>query len=73
MTTPRLRSSTTDTLAARIRATWMAGDFGKIAKSNEASAADFIDRLNIRPEDRVLDVACGTGNLTILPRALGRR
>ncbi|MEZ4681002.1 MAG: hypothetical protein R2932_43000 [Caldilineaceae bacterium] len=65
MTTRPLRHTVTETLAARTRATWMAGDFGKIAKSYEAGAAAFVARLNLSPSDRVLDVACGTGNLTI--------
>lgn len=54
-----------DTLTARTKATWMAGDFGKIAKSYEAGAAEFIARLNLQPQERVLDVACGSGNLAI--------
>lgn len=55
----------TDVLTDRTRSTWMAGDFGKIAKSYEAGAADFIARLNLQPKEAVLDVACGTGNLAI--------
>lgn len=57
--------ATTDVLTDRTRATWMAGDFGKIAKSYEPGAAEFITRLNIQPDEQVLDVACGTGNLAI--------
>ena len=54
-----------DAMTTRTKATWMAGDFGKIAKSYEPGAAAFIANLNIQRGDRVLDVACGTGNLTI--------
>jgi SAM-dependent methyltransferase len=43
----------------------MSGDFGKIARSYAPGAAEFIDRLNFQPGDRVLDVASGTGNLAI--------
>ncbi len=60
--TPTVES---DALTARTKATWMAGDFGKIAKSYESGAAEFIDRLHLQPTERVLDVACGTGNLAI--------
>jgi SAM-dependent methyltransferase len=52
-------------LKERMKATWMAGDFGQIARFTEQAAADFVDRLPIGPGMQVLDVACGTGNLTI--------
>ena len=55
-------------LKARLKSTWMAGDFGKIAKSVEAHAEEFIARLKVIPKMRVLDVACGTGN-TAIPAA----
>jgi len=65
MTTVTMTPVETDVLAARTKATWMAGDFGKIAKSYEPGAAEFIERLHLRPTEQVLDVACGTGNLAI--------
>jgi ubiquinone/menaquinone biosynthesis C-methylase UbiE len=52
-------------LKQRMRATWMAGDFGKIAEYSAHGAQEFVDRLQIQPGIRVLDVACGTGNLAI--------
>src|SRR5260221_9634515 len=52
-------------LKTRLRATWIAGDFGEIAKSIEAGAEEFVNRLGLKPGMRVLDVACGTGNLAI--------
>ena len=51
-----------------MRSTWMAGDFGVIAKTVEREADEFIDRLGIQSGARALDVACGTGN-TALPLA----
>ena len=53
-----------------MQATWMAGDFGQIAKYSEKGAEEFVGRLNIPPGSKVLDVACGTGNLAI-PAARG--
>jgi SAM-dependent methyltransferase len=54
-----------DGLKTRIRETWMAGDYSSVAALTESAANDFIDRRRIRPNMRVLDVACGTGNLSI--------
>ena len=54
-----------ETLKSRLKSMWMAGDFGQIAKQIETSAQEFIDRLELKPGDRVLDVACGSGNLSI--------
>lgn len=65
MTTATMAPIATDVLTNNTRVTWMAGDFGRIAKSYEPGAADFITRLNFQPGERVLDVACGTGNLAI--------
>lgn len=54
-----------DQLKQRMRASWMAGDFGQIARYSARSAGEFVDLLPIQPGTRVLDVACGTGNLAI--------
>ncbi len=48
-----------------MRATWMAGDFGVVAKTVAAGAEAFVTRLAIPSGVHVLDVACGTGNLAI--------
>jgi SAM-dependent methyltransferase len=52
-------------LKQRMRGTWMAGDFGQIARYSAKGAEEFVDRLPISRGMRVLDVACGTGNLAI--------
>ena len=54
-----------ESLKTRLKAMWMAGDFGQIAKIIESGADEFISRLALKPGDRVLDVACGSGNLAI--------
>src|SRR6266478_7191188 len=48
-----------------MKSTWMAGDFGQIARINERSAEEFVGRLGLHPGMRVLDVACGTGNQSV--------
>ena len=52
-------------LKQTMRETWMAGDFGKIAKSNVREAEAFVSRLDLPDGAHVLDLACGTGNLSI--------
>jgi ubiquinone/menaquinone biosynthesis C-methylase UbiE len=54
-----------ETLKAKLLATWSAGDFGQIARSYSPGAADFVNRLHLQPGEQVLDMACGTGNLSI--------
>ena len=53
------------TIKARQKATWESGDFGQVAKTIMPAAEEFIARLPLRPGSRVLDVACGTGNLAV--------
>ncbi|HET9712313.1 MAG TPA: class I SAM-dependent methyltransferase [Pyrinomonadaceae bacterium] len=58
-------SSEMDALKTKLRATWSAGDFGQIARYYTRDAETFIDRLNLKPGMKVLDVASGTGNLAL--------
>ena len=63
-----MESGATPELAAlktKLRATWIAGDFGQIAKYYPRDAEVFVKRLNLEPGMKVLDVACGTGNLAL--------
>jgi ubiquinone/menaquinone biosynthesis C-methylase UbiE len=48
-----------------MRTTWMAGNFGEIAKNTARVAEEFVDRLAIRPGLHALDIACGSGNVAI--------
>jgi len=57
-----------ETLKTKLRATWMAGDFGVIARMIEKGGDDFVDNIGIKSGTKVLDVACGTGN-TAIPEA----
>jgi ubiquinone/menaquinone biosynthesis C-methylase UbiE len=52
-------------LKQRMRDTWMAGDFGVIASYNVKLGEQFVSRIKIQPGMKVLDVACGTGNVTL--------
>lgn len=68
-----LTSSTArhEALRARSKATWEAGDFGLVAKYNEPIAAQFMSAVAPTAGARVLDLACGTGNLAILAARRG--
>lgn len=52
-------------LKSNMKSTWMAGDFGQIATHAAHAGVEFIERTSIKPGARVLDVACGTGNVSI--------
>jgi SAM-dependent methyltransferase len=63
----------TDPLVTRTRAVWTAGDFERIAAGYRQGADAFIGRLGLRQGETVLDVACGTGNLTLPAARSGAR
>jgi ubiquinone/menaquinone biosynthesis C-methylase UbiE len=55
-----------ESLKMRLKSVWSAGDFSKVAEHIESAAEAFVDRLDIKPGMKVLDVACGSGNLAVL-------
>lgn len=65
-TTPDIKE-----IKEKMKATWSSGDFGVIAKIIEPEGEDFINRLNIKPGSKVLDVACGNGNLSFPAARIG--
>ena len=52
-------------LKSAMKSVWMAGDFGQIANYSAQAAVEFVQRMEMKGGVRVLDVACGTGNLSI--------
>ena len=54
-----------DALKTRLKTTWESGDYGVFAKYLEPGALQFFERLNIPAGTRLLDIACGAGQLTI--------
>ena len=61
----RQSEATNDTLTQRSRGIWSAGDYDRIARGFRHEGVDFVDRLGLLSTDQVLDLACGSGNLTI--------
>ena len=58
---------------SRQKAMWESGDFGQVARTIEPVAEAFMSRLELPAGFRVLDAACGTGNLAVLAARLGCR
>jgi SAM-dependent methyltransferase len=52
-------------LKDRLKATWNSGDYGHFATFLEPGALEFLARLVVVPTTRMLDVACGAGQLAI--------
>jgi len=65
METAAIKPPSIDQIKTGMRNTWMAGDFGVVAKTIAGAGDQFIQRLGIPAGTRVLDIATGTGNLAI--------
>jgi len=64
-------NSEMDQLKNGLRATWMSGDYGHFATHMEKGAQEFFDRLGVTPGTRLLDVACGAGQLALIAARAG--
>lgn len=58
-------------LKRKQRATWALGEYDRIARGIQAVADHLVRFAQVRPGERVLDVACGTGNTALAARARG--
>jgi SAM-dependent methyltransferase len=54
------------TLKTGLRSMWMSGDYDRFSRYMEGSAREFYDRLEVAPGSRLLDVACGGGQLALI-------
>lgn len=57
--------SNIDVIKEKMKSTWNAGDYGTFAKYMEPGAIEILNSWNILPGQTVLDVACGSGQLSI--------
>ena len=60
-------------LKARLKATWMAGDYGHFASTWKPGARSSWSALPVEPGTRLLDVACGAGQIVIPAARAGVR
>src|SRR3954470_2304331 len=52
-----------EALETRLKATWEDGNYDYFSRFMESSAVEFLDRLAVKPDASLLDVACGSGQL----------
>lgn len=55
-----------NSIKARLKSIWTAGDYDRFSRFMEAGAREFYERLNIPPGSKLLDVACGSGQLALM-------
>ena len=68
---PNFDSRNMQTLKEKLRRMWMAGDYGHFAQYMASSVGEFFGRLHIQPGTRMLDVACGAGQLSVMAARAG--
>ncbi len=54
------------TLKSRLHSTWTAGDYDLFSRYMENDARAFYERLDVPPGNQLLDVACGSGQLSLI-------
>jgi SAM-dependent methyltransferase len=62
-----------DQLKARLKTTWMTGDYDIFSRYMEKDAEVFFRRLGVAPGARLLDVGCGSGQLALIAARAGAR
>src|SRR5215470_8005449 len=55
-----------ESLKSRLQKTWMAGDYDRFSRYMEDGARQYYESLDIPPGSKVLDVACGSGQLALM-------
>lgn len=60
-----------DVLKARLKTTWMTGDYDTFSRYMEKDAEKFYRRLGVPPGAKLLDVGCGAGQLAMIAARAG--
>jgi SAM-dependent methyltransferase len=60
-----------ETLKSRLHSTWIAGDYDLFSRYMEKDARAFYEHLDVPPGARLLDVACGSGQLALIAASDG--
>jgi 2-polyprenyl-3-methyl-5-hydroxy-6-metoxy-1,4-benzoquinol methylase len=71
--TQRQNSPEFDALKARLKATWMTGNYDIFSRFMQKGAEEFYGRLGVAPGARLLDVGCGAGQLALIAAKAGAR
>jgi ubiquinone/menaquinone biosynthesis C-methylase UbiE len=53
-------------LKAKLKTIWTAGDYDRFSRLMEGGAREFYERLAVTPGSQLLDVACGSGQLALM-------
>jgi len=62
-----------EALKAKLKATWMDGNYDYFSRFMQEGAAEFVERLELQPGSTFLDVACGSGQLALIAARKGVR
>lgn len=68
-----MASAEVDSVKARLKSIWTAGDYDRFSRYMEGSAREFYERLTVAPGSQLLDVACGSGQLALMAAKDGIR
>ena len=55
-----------DVLKSQLKSIWTSGDYDRFSRFMEGGAREFYERLSIAPGSKLLDVACGSGQLALM-------
>ncbi|MGC4051091.1 MAG: class I SAM-dependent methyltransferase [Paludibaculum sp.] len=62
-----------DALKARLKTTWMTGNYDLFSRFMQKGAEEFFARLGVAPGAQLLDVGCGAGQLALIAARNGAR